>query len=194
MGSINDLGGGVRVLATKTDFSPGPLKSTGIPTDFAIQGDGYFVVNKDGHAMLSRAGNFTFNAENQLVDTSGHLVMSDVNAPVTIDPEAGPWQLTPDGGILQSGDVTPLALVRPKSPGDLAKHGENLFLPLGPTEPLDAEERSVVGGTLETSGIKPTMEMMELIESTRAFEANVNMIRSYDQMIDTLVSRVLKES
>ena len=47
---------------------------------------------------------------------------------------------------------------------------------------------------IEMSGVKPTQEMMEMIETSRAFECNVNMIRNQDQMIGTLISRVLKES
>lgn len=192
-GSINDIGGGVRVLATETDFSQGPLKNTGVDSDLAIQGDGYFVVQKDGRQLLTRAGNFTFNSNNQLVEPTGGLVLSDGNAPITVDPEAGPWSITPDGSFLQAGDLTPLALVVPQSPGDLSKQGGNMFLPLGRTVPLEPEQRQVTAGMLEASDVKPTTEMMELIESTRAFEANVQMIRTYDNMIGNLISSVLKE-
>jgi len=45
---------------------------------------------------------------------------------------------------------------------------------------------------LERSGVQATAEMMEMIETSRAFEANVNMIRNQDQLLGTLISRVLR--
>ena len=50
------------------------------------------------------------------------------------------------------------------------------------------------GGFLEQSDVKPTTEMMELIEASRAFEANISMIKNHDQMMGTLTSRLLKFS
>jgi flagellar basal-body rod protein FlgF/flagellar basal-body rod protein FlgG len=191
--TVNDIGGGVRVLATETDYSQGPIKNTGVDSDLAIQGDGYFVVQKDGQRLLTRAGNFLFNSINQLTEPTGGLVLSDSGNPITIDPEAGPWSFTPDGTLSQASDKTQLAIVAPQSPGELAKQGGNMFLPLGEVAPIRPEQRQVATGALEASDVKPTMEMMELIESTRAFEANVQMIRTYDTMIGNLISSVLKE-
>jgi flagellar basal-body rod protein FlgF/flagellar basal-body rod protein FlgG len=193
-GSINDLGGGVRVLTSPTDFSPGPLNTTGGASDLAIDGDSFFVVSKHGEPMLTRAGAFMFNQNGVLVDPTGDPVLSESNQPIQIDPEGGPWQFTPDGGVAQAGDLTYLAMVRPRSPGDLVKHGENMFRPLATPVATALEDRHVLTGQLEVSGVEPTTEMVELIETTRAFEANVSVIRNYDQMMSTLVDRVLKQS
>ena len=144
--------------------------------------------------MLTRAGNFAVNSEGMLVTQQGYPVLSDTSSPITIDPEGGPWVIQSDGTLMQNGDIQTLALIRPKSLGDLAHAAENLFLPLGPIGPVEPELRSVQREMYEASGVKPTQEMMEMIESSRAFEANVNMIRNQDQMIGTLVGRVLKEA
>ena len=193
-GSENDLGGGVLLSGTLTDFSTGPLKQTGVETDMAIDGDAFFVVQKGDTNYLTRADNFMLDPNGQLVTQSGDPVLSDSLGPIVIPPEEGPWAFTPEGGIAQAGNVTLLALVRPQSPGDLVKVGENLFAPLAAPEPLDITERRVHDGYLEQSGVRPTLEMMELIETSRAYEANVNMIRNQDQTMGTLVSRVLKEA
>ncbi len=50
----------------------------------------------------------------------------------------------------------------------------------------------MASGWLEGSSVKPTVEMMEMIESSRAFEANVNMIRNQDQIMGALVNRVMR--
>lgn len=193
-GSINDVGGGVTLACTKTDFSNGGLKNTDQPTDLAIGGEGFFVVQKNGQQLLSRAGNFLLDSRGMLTTPQGYPVLNEARQPVVIDPSAGPWQVTADGGIQQAGSVINLALVRPASLGDLVKTGENLFATLAETLPVPPGERRVASGFLEMSGVRPTSEMMEMIEASRAFEANVNLIRSQDEMFGSLVGRLLRSS
>lgn len=192
-GKVEDVGGGIWVRGTATDFSPGNLKRTGIETDFAVNGDGFFVVERDGQQFLTRAGNFLFTADGELVTQNGDAVLGDDGSPIAID--AGlPWQATPDGAIQQGADKIYLALARPKELGDLSKQGENLFLSLAPTDPVPIEERDVRNNYLELSGVKPTLEMMDLIETSRAFEANITMIKNHDSIMNSLVNRVLRTS
>jgi flagellar basal-body rod protein FlgF len=192
-GSINDLGGGVIVLETKTDYSIGPQKHTEVPTDMSIQGEGFFVVQKGNQSYLTRAGNFRLTDTGALVTQDGLPVISDEGDPVAIDPGGGAWNVSHDGVVIQQGGATiRLALTQPESLGDLVKVGENLFAPLSTPKPLEPEQRRVAQGWLEGSSVKPTREMMDMIEASRAFEANVNMIRNQDQMLGTLVNRVLR--
>lgn len=188
-GDVCDLGGGVMVSDNTTDFSPGPLKNTGVDTDLAIRGRGFFVVDRGGEQMLTRAGNFQLTSEGTLVSGSGDPVLSEDGTPIVI---TGPWQFGEDGTIQMPDGVARLALAEPDSLGDLAKVGDNLFRPLAPTHPLPPELRSVANGFLEGSGVNAVTSMVEMIETTRAFEANVNMIRNHDQMFGTLISRILK--
>jgi flagellar basal-body rod protein FlgF len=190
--SVNDVGGGVRIAATVSDFSPGPLESTGRKTDLAVQGQGFFVVRKGPQDYLTRAGNFELDPQGRLITAQGHAVLSSTGTPITLDPSL-PWNITPDGGITQEGATTYLALVRPPSPADLTKAGENLFAPLAPAVPLKAEERRVAAGYLERSGVQPVSELLEMIEASRAFEANVQLIRHQDHMLGMMISRLLSQ-
>jgi flagellar basal-body rod protein FlgF/flagellar basal-body rod protein FlgG len=192
-GSLNDLGGGVMTHGTPTDFSPSTLKRTGQPQDMAIRGEGFFVVRQEGHDYLTRAGNFVLTAAGELQTTDGASVLSEGGGPVLIDPGV-PWTLTPDGSVLQAGGLTPLALAMPASYGDLVKVGDNLFHALVPPLPMDPSQRQVVSGFLEQSGVNPTREMVAMIEASRAFEANISLIRNQDQMLGGLVSRVLRST
>jgi flagellar basal body rod protein FlgG len=72
------------------------------------------------------------------------------------------------------------------------KVGNNLFQPLGNVQPLPLAERSVRQGFLEMSGANPVRQMMAMIETTRAFEANTRMIQNQDTMLGSLISRVLQ--
>jgi flagellar basal-body rod protein FlgF len=185
-GSIHDLGGGVQVAPSETDWSSGPIKFTKTPTDLAIDGEGFFVVDKGGEHYLTRAGNFRLTDRGQLVTQQGYPVLSENFTPITIDPSAGDWQVAGSGTIRQQGNAQSLAIVQPESLGDLSKAGENLFRPLADPRPLPAAGRHVVSGYLEQSGVKPTSEMMEMIEASRAVEANVNMMQTQDQMLSDL--------
>ncbi len=190
---IDDIGGGVRMAETVTDFSSGAVRQTGNATDLAINGDGFFLVDKHGETLLTRAGNFHFSASGELQTEQGYPVMSADGGPVAIDP-IQPWNVTEDGGIEQGGSAQLLALVRPASLGDLVKVGENMFSPLADTSPVATADRNVKSGYLEQSTVQPAIEMMELIETSRAYEANIRMIQSQDQMIGSLVGRLLRQS
>ncbi len=190
---IDDIGGGVRMAETVTDFSSGAVRQTGNATDLAINGDGFFLVDKHGETLLTRAGNFHFSTSGELQTEQGYPVMSADGGPVAIDP-VQPWNVTEDGGIEQGGGAQLLALVRPASLGDLVKVGENMFSPLADTSPVATADRNVKSGYLEQSTVQPAIEMMELIETSRAYEANIRMIQSQDQMIGSLVGRLLRQS
>lgn len=191
-GSLNDLGGGVDLAGVATDFSQGSIRNTYVPSDVAIEGPGYFVVRRDGQDLLTRAGNFTVSANGALVTQEGDPVISDENTPIAINPLEGPWQVNSSGTVEQNGNRYNLALVQPQSPGDLVKLGENLFAPLAPPRPLTPAERRVQSGALEGSTVNAVSEMTEMIQTSRVFEANVNMVRTQDSILGELVSRVLK--
>lgn len=190
-GSLDDIGGGVTFSHTMTDFTPGPLKVTGTKTDMAIEGDGFFVVQNGNKQYLTRAGNFEVDADGRLLTQQGFEVLDDSGSPVQIDPNFR-WDVGPDGAILQAGNVTRLGLMRPQSLDDLSKVGNNLFESSRAPEEVPSPERSVRQGYIEASSVSPMTEMMELIETSRAFETNVSLIRSQDEMLGSMISRLLR--
>lgn len=188
--SLDDIGGGVMVHSTATDHTPGILERTGITSDMAIQGEGYFAVRRENEDLLTRAGNFLLSANGTLCTPEGYPVLSSEGEPVVLDPQV-PWRVVDGGRIEQAGGAIELKLVRPQQPGDLAKIGENLFRPLASTLPLEAGQRNVSSGYLERSSVKPAAEMMHLIDASRMIEANMTMIKNHDQMLGALINRVL---
>ena len=131
-GSINDLGGGVDGSGDDHRFFAGRSQSDRQPTDLAINGDASSSCKRGPDKLLTRAGNFVIDADGPI----GHAR----RLPGDERPESSrssidqtvPWRSTPDGGIAQSGDVCNMAMVRPRSLGDLAKVGDNLYTPLAP--------------------------------------------------------------
>lgn len=187
---VNNVGGGVFLRQTITDFTAGALK----PSDeqhLAIEGEGFFLVQKEGQRMLTRAGNFQVAPDGHLVGPGNSFVLGEDGQPVILDGSTA-WTFDNRGTLLQAGNEIPLAMVMPRSYGDLAKAGDNLFLPLGPIGPLDPLTRRTAPGFVETSGANPISEMTQLIEAQRAYEANVRMIQNQDQVLGSLVGRLLK--
>ena len=191
--SLDPVGGGVDVIDVTTNYSAGRLQETGNSLDLAIIGEGFFEIEAQGERYLTKAGNFTVDAQHRLVDSHGHPVLSSGGAEITLDPRL-PWDLSPAGEIRQAGTTVPLSLVAPASPADLVKVGNNLFRPLAPTRPVEQGNREVRQGFLEMSGSNSTQEMMTMIEASRAFEANMRMIQNHDTISGGLISRVLRVS
>lgn len=189
--SREDVGGGVQFQETVTDFSGGTLRQTGNPSDLGIDGDGFFLVAKDGEQFLTKAGNFHFAPDGRLLTEQGHQVLAADRQPIAINP-ALPWEFQTTGTLNQSGNNIPLALVKPNSLKDLTKAGENLFSPGDEIRDLALGDRRVTSGFLEQSSVQPAIEMMELIETSRAYEANIRMIQNQDQLLGSLINRVLK--
>lgn len=187
----DDIGGGLRLHETVTDFSTGTLQPTGNPSDVAIDGPGFFVVSKDGDQFLTKAGNFHFAADGRLLSEQGHQVLASDRQPIAINP-ALPWEFKSTGVLSQGSQQIPLAIVKPQSIGDLAKAGENLFSPLADVTDVPANARRIAAGFVEQSSVQPALEMMELIETSRVYEANVRMIQTQDQLLSALVNRVLR--
>jgi flagellar basal body rod protein FlgG len=188
----DDIGGGVTIQPSETRFAPGPMKQTNGQTDFAIHDEGsFFVVKRDGQSLLTRAGNFTFDTSGRLINSSGDLVLAGDGKPIQIDLEA-PFTVETQGRIRQGNDSWELMLARPKSLGDVSHVGGNQFKPLAPFDLVAATDRKVVAGMLEQSSVSPVNAMMELIETSRVYEANVRMIQNQDNVLGTLINRVLK--
>jgi flagellar basal-body rod protein FlgF len=191
--SINDIGGGVKIIDVQTDHSSGQLKHTGNDLDLAINGKGFFHVRgDDGEQYLSRAGAFALDTQGRLVTQGGRRpVLDQAGGEIVLNPEL-PMSISSDGFISQAGAIYALGLSQTESLGDLVKVGNNLFQPLSEAQPLPLTERNIRQGYLEMSGANPVRQMMAMIETTRAFEANTRMIQNQDTMLGSLISRVLQ--
>jgi flagellar basal body rod protein FlgG len=192
-GSLADIGGGVRIQPSETQFGVGPMEATGGKTDFAINDpSAFFIVQRGGEQFLTRAGAFQFDAAGRLTTPSGDQVLGADNNPIQIDPSQ-PYQVHYDGSIQQQGGRQMLMLTRPKNLENLSREGANLFRAQGDLDDVPVGERKLVAGHLEKSAVNPTTAMMELIEASRAYESNLRLIQHQDQAYGNLIGRVLRE-
>ena len=190
--SANDVGGGVKLMEVSPDFSRATFRETGIPTDFAINGEGFFRVRDvEGQEYLTRAGDFEIDSRGHMKTQDGrYAVLDNTGKPIKLDPQI-PWTMLTGGNIDQAGSLIPMGLSKPQSLGDMVKVGNNVFRSLGPTSVIPTSERDIRQGFLEQSGVSSIREMNVMIETSRVFEANTQLIQHQDSMTGSLISKVL---
>lgn len=193
------VGLGVKVSGTQVDFEQGPLRNTGRELDVAIEGRGFFQVQvEDDRAAngvaYTRAGNFTRNADGELVLATDQGRRLEPN--ITIPDDAESIQITSNGEVFvqQPGDAEPtsvgeIELAAFVNPTGLKQIGENLFAESAASGPPIVAEPTEDGlgqlrqGFLEGSNVNPTRELINLIRTQRAFEMNSQTIRAADESL-----------
>lgn len=193
-GNLELLPGGVTPLDTVTDFSAGQMVSTQGAFDVALSGKGFLRVSDGKKPYLTRDGQLSVTSDGRLVTREhGYAVLNGSGSPISgIDTSdsAPPLVFQPDGAVVQGGDeVGRLALVEPASYQQIEKVGNNLYTAPGKLNPA-GPELEVRQGYIEASGTNPVTEMMQLIEASRAFEANVNMVKYQDDSLGRLLQSV----
>ena len=191
-GTVDDIGGGVSIQPTLTQYKQGPIRQTGNKTDFALKDPGsFFSVQSGDDQLLTRAGNFLFDSQGTLVTQSGDPVLGEGGGLIRIDPRL-PYEIAADGGVVQGGTRQELRVVRPRELGDLSRVGENMFQSLTPVQDVTPQQGGIISRAVEASAVDPTTAMMEMIEASRVYEANVRMIQHQDSAMGQLIGRVLK--
>ncbi len=190
------LGSGVRPVASSRDFSQGSLTQTGNQLDLAINGQGFFQVQMpDGSAAYSRDGSFQVNAQGELVTSAGYAV----NPAITVPATAQTITIGKDGIVSATlpGNATPqqigqLQLANFTNPAGLEPRGGNLYTE---TAASGAPQTGTAGanglgtinqGMVEGSNVNVVEELVNMIQTQRAYEINSKAIQTSDQMLGRL--------
>ncbi|HUU84333.1 MAG TPA: flagellar hook-basal body protein [Phycisphaerae bacterium] len=193
-GAMDGLSGGSFVAPTYHSFAQGPVTQTHNPLDAAIDGDGFFAVRVGDDLRYTRDGRFTTNADNELVMVANGgraKVLDDAGAPIVLLPAtAGRPRIAADGTIRQGTTVVgKLGLAEFDDRDNLRKVGANLFQATG-GRVGPAQRSSVLAGHVEQSTVNPIGGLASMIEVSRAYQLNANMISLQDSTIGQAVSRV----
>jgi len=187
------LGTGVRVVATDKQFAQGNLQQTNNPLDLAINGRGFFqVLQADGSTAYSRDGSLQINSQGELVTSAGYAVQPGINIPqnalsVTIGTDGTVSVLTPGQATPQQ--VGTLSLADFLNPAGLQAKGDNLYLETAAsgTPQVGTPGLNGIGslqqGALEASNVNVVEEMVNMIETQRAYEMNSKAVATTDQML-----------
>ncbi len=161
------------------------IEITGGTFDFAIEGTGFFQIERDGNTYLSRAGHFMPDQDGLLVNGDGYRLLDAGGAPIFVPPGTQ-IALANDGTL--SADGRPVALIglmQPVDELDLERAGGNLFAANGELEPVDGAH--LVQGALEESNVNPIAEIARLIEVQRRYESTKGFLDREDQRIKSVI-------
>jgi flagellar basal-body rod protein FlgG len=169
-GPIGALGLGTQIDKQVTDMSPAPIRDTGEPMDFAVEGDGFFAVRTSGGVRYTRDGQFAASARGTLVTAAGDDVLGASGAPIRIGAD----------GKIAPRDIGVVSLTNAR------REGDNFFTGTagGPAA------GTVRASALEGSGVNPITTMVEMIGSLRAFESGQRVITTIDATLQKAANQV----
>lgn len=154
------------------NMTPGTAEFTGVDTNFAVEGDGFFRIRRpDGSFGYTRDGNFRLDSAYNLVTQAGALVEGE-NGPITFRQEGGTIYINADGLLIQGKQqISKLALFRFNDPEKLHRVTDGMLQP-GEGNPAIVVERPTINHmSLEGSNVRPMEEMIHMITLNRAYEA-----------------------
>ncbi|MFC0214343.1 flagellar hook-basal body complex protein [Paenibacillus chartarius] len=208
-GGVNakQIGLGSTISAVDTVHTQGSAMTTNVATDLRIAGDGFFVVqDATGAQYLTRSGNFTLDANRNLVNAEGLRVTSVGGEPITLEAEVTAFTIAQDGTIMTTvnGVTGPsdwqIAVTKVSNPNGLEKVGGNLYRAT-PNSDVEAEDigealandpargtGAIIAGQLEMSNVDLTSEFTEMIVTQRGFQANSRIITTSDSILEEVVN------
>ncbi|MFC0683344.1 flagellar basal-body rod protein FlgG [Novosphingobium clariflavum] len=188
-----NLGTGVAVQSTSRIDTQGSLQTTNNTFDLALDGDGYFQISLPGGQLAyTRAGNFTRSSEGQLVTTQGYVVQPPITVPegatsVTVSQDGTvSAQLAGQSDPSQLGQITIASFTNPAA---LQAASDNFLLETAASGPVQLGIAGQDGrgqirqGMLEASNVNVVEELVDMIETQRAYEINSKMISAVDEML-----------
>ncbi|MES2552916.1 MAG: flagellar basal-body rod protein FlgG [Pseudomonadota bacterium] len=190
------LGTGVRPVATERVHTQGNLQQTGNSKDVAIQGDGFFqVLLPDGTTAYTRDGSVQTDSQGQLVTSSGYPVQPAINIPIN----AQSLSVGRDGvisitlpGTAAASQIGSIQLATFINPAGLLSKGENLYVESAASGNANTNTPGTNGaglvsqGYVETSNVNVVEELVNMIQTQRAYEINSKAITTSDQMLQKL--------
>jgi flagellar basal-body rod protein FlgG len=171
------------------DYSAGIFNRTGNPLDLALEGDGFFTLQADdGTTYLTRAGTFEVNSDGQITYPGGLFLTASGSR---IDTNGGTVNVNENGQVEIDGST--VATITPVTVDDLLKLekvGRSLFAVPEGTQLIPVEQTTVRQGYLEASNVDVVQQMVDMIITFRAYEANAKAVQSQDSSLDALFRRV----
>ncbi|MDD7023123.1 MAG: flagellar basal-body rod protein FlgG [Aeromonadales bacterium] len=194
------LGAGAKVVATQKQFAQGDVETTDNSFDLMIQGRGFFEIQlPDGTTAYTRNGQFTKNEEGTIVNADGFPLLPQMQVPenatgITVGRDGQVSVTVANSRTAQDlGQITVTDFINPSG---LEPVGDNLFLE---TTASGAPQQGIGGqdgmgyirqSMLETSNVKVTEELVNLITAQRVYEMNSKVLTTVDNMMGSLIQSV----
>jgi len=171
------------------DFGQGTLTQTGREFDVALDGKGFFSVQTDKGAFYTRDGAFSRDASGKLVTKSGDAVLSDAGSEIVIPIDAKVVKIASDGSV-QADDaiVGKIGVSTFADEQTLLPLGGNLYSANGQA-PEPATTR-VLQGAIEGSNVQPVLQMTQLLQASRNYEAITRAMRAEEDLRSRAIQKL----
>jgi flagellar basal-body rod protein FlgF len=178
---------GTQTTGNQASFLPGVYQSTGNPTDVALDGDGFFVLDGPNGPLYTRNGQFQVNSQGQLVSSGGYPV-SGTGGALNIPPNGGRIDIALDGTVSAGGtQIGQLRLASFADPKQLTRAGTTLFE--APPDVVPQTSTAFVRqGYREGSNVQVIQEMVQMIYGMRQYEAAAKALRSLSDAMQQRIS------
>lgn len=194
------VGTGVRVVSTEKLYGQGSLSTTDNAMDVAVDGQGFFqVLMPDGRIGYTRDGTFSRSADGVMTTNSGYVIQPEIRLPENAISVA----ISTDGivsatlpGEVEAQELGQITLASFSNPRGLDPLGENFLVETaasGPAivaAPMSEGMGKLVQGALESSNVNVVQELVEMIETQRAYEINSKSISASDEMMRFLTNKL----
>lgn len=177
------------------DTRPGPITQTGNPLDIALQGPGYLAVQTPQGIRYSRGGAMSVTSEGVLVDQSGRTVLDDGGGEIRIPDRTTKIAIGPDGSVTVAveGQGSALQVVgrigayRFDRPNFLTQEAGGLLNANQEPALADTDTTTIQQGMLEQSNVNPVLEMSQMLDVQRSYQAVQKMLDSeHERQRDTI--------
>ena len=181
---------GVVEINAETNFSAGPINYTGNPLDVAlVDQDSFFVIQVGDEELYSKAGNFTLNVNRELVTHDGYPVLG-TNGTITF-PVDGRASISENGAALSdSSRVDQLRVVSIADKSQMERTDGTRFRLLNTDDVVELAEYSLTPASLEMPNVSTVGSMVELISTSRAFEAYTKIVQTLDDINAKVISTI----
>ncbi len=185
------IGMGTKTVSVEKIFGQGNFSETSNNLDVAIEGKGFFKVLRGSEEVYTRCGSFKVDSDGYVTDAGGNRVQPEISIPktavaISIDP-TGTFSASDSSGEVVA--TVNMRLYDFPNPAGLQARGHNYFVPTAASgdvveaQPGTEGMGNLLQGFLEASNINVVEEMVNMILSQRAYEANSKIIKTTDEML-----------
>jgi len=178
---------GCVISRTVTDHSQGQFVKTGALTDLALDGTGYYVVQKGDKRLYMRNSSFSINHEGNIVTSTGDYLLDESGKPIYVGD--GEFMVSYDGTVYINGEKrTQIMLVDFESSNVLQKQGHLYFASnSNPTKALGTKIRQ---GFIERANVDVAYEVTNMLSAARSYETSQKILKAHDELTEKAINQV----
>lgn len=171
------------------DLQQGAVEKTNAPFDLAVNGTGYFTVKSaDGSTHYTRNGHFTLDSQGRIATETGDLLQGD-GGEITITSDDGDIHIGTDGTLTGAkGQLGKVQLVSFANERALTKEGGSLYTTTQQPQPVATPK--IEQGALEGSNVQPVVEISNMLEVMRAYQATASLNQSQEDMMRQAIDKL----